>query len=197
VSGTELALTIITAALAGAGTSFLGLLYNSIQERRERHRDHFSRALQAVTHYEEFPFVVHRRRASDAEGERIRISTELRAVQADLTYHRAWLMTESPEVGAAYQEVLTELRRVVGTEIHDAWLTPPPATDADMNIPGIAEKLAALGPLKETYLLEVGDHLSLWPRWLRRVVRRGRRWIGAKLRAALRTIRRYHLISRR
>ena len=173
MSGTELALTIVAAALAGAGTSFLGFLYNSAQDRRDRHREHFSRALQTVTEYEEFPFVVRRRRARAAEDERIRISTSLQAVQANLSYHRAWLLTESLEVGVAYEELLRELRSTVGTEIHEGWLAVPPANDAEMNIPGVAEKLAVLEPLKEMYLTEVSDHLSLWPRWLRRTVRRG------------------------
>lgn len=184
MSGTQLALTIVTAVLAGAGTSLLGLLFNSSQERRDRHREHFSRALEAVAQYEEFPFIVRRRRGSDAEGERIRISTELRAVQAELTYHRAWLMTESLEVGRAYHDLLHQLRSAVGTEIHDAWLAPAPTKDADMNIPGIADKLAALDPAKERYLLEVVDHLSLLPRWLRRAVRWVRRWTAEMIQAA-------------
>ena len=173
MSETQLALTIVTAILAGAGTSFLGLLYNSMQERRDRHREHFSRALQTVTEYEEFPFVVRRRRAKAPEDERIRISTELREVQANLSYHRAWLMTEATEVGAAYDALLQQLRSTVGKEIHEAWLVTPPSNDEGMNIPGVAEKLAVLEPLIEVYLTEVSDHLSLWPRWLRRTVRRG------------------------
>jgi hypothetical protein len=177
VTGTDLAVTIVVAVLAGAGTSVLALLYNSAQERRDRHREHFSRALQTVGQYEEFPFVVRRRRASDAEGERIRISTELRSLQAELTYHSAWLMTESLEVGAAYEALVRELRRIVGTEIHEAWLNPPISDDAGMNIANIASKLRELKPLKERYLQEVKDHLSIWPRWLRCVIR----WIGARL----------------
>jgi hypothetical protein len=177
VTGTELALTIIGSVLAGAGTTVLGLLYNSAQERRERHREHFSRALETVTQYEEFPFAVRRRRASDAEGERIRISTELRTVQADLTYHCAWLKTESLEVGAAYEGLVRELRRIAGTEIHEAWLVAPPTNDTGMNIPDLAEKLAELRPLEERYLLEVTDHLSLWPRWSRRAAR----WLAESL----------------
>lgn len=177
MTGIELALTIVIAVLAGAGTSILMLLYNSAQERRDRHREHFSRALQTVSQYEEFPFVVRRRRASDPEGERIRISTELRSVQAELTYHCAWLMTESLEVGATYEELVRELRRIMGTEIHEAWLNPPVSDDAGMNIADIAPKLGELRPLKERYLLEVGDHLSLWPRWLRRTIR----WLRARL----------------
>lgn len=172
MSGMEIAITIVGVVLAGAGTTVLGLVYNSAQERRERHREHFSRALQSVTQYEEFPFVVRRRRASDAEGERIRISTELRAVQENLTYHCAWLTTESLEVSAVFEQLVKELRRIVGTEIHEAWLVAPPADDSDMNIAGVAEKLTALAPLKERYLIEVSDHLSFWPRSWRRVARR-------------------------
>jgi len=171
VSGSEIALTIVVAALSGAGGSLLTLVYNSAQERRDQHREHFSRALQTVSQYEEFPYVVRRRRASDPEDERIRISTELRAVQAELSYHCTWLMTESPQVGAAYGALVAELRRLVGGLIHDAWLSQPVGDDAGMNIADIGPEIAKLRPLKDQYLLEVGDHLSLWPRWLRRVAR--------------------------
>ena len=168
MSNSEIALTIVVAALSGAGASMLTLVYNSAQERRERHREHFSRALQAVSQYEEFPYMVRRRRASDPEGERIRISTELRAVQAELSYHCVWLMTESPQVGAAYDALIGELRRVVGSLVHEAWLSSPVDEDARMNIADVGPEIAKLRPLKDQYLLEVGDHLSLWPRWLRR-----------------------------
>jgi hypothetical protein len=171
VSDTQLALTIVTAVLAGAGTSFLTLLFTSAQERRDRHREHFSKALQAVTQYEEFPYVVRRRRASDPESERIRISTELRDVQADLTYHCTWLKTESRTVGDAYENLVSNLRRIAGVLIHDAWTSAPIEDDSGMNIADIGPKLAELKPFKEQYLLEIGDHLSIWPRWLRRLTR--------------------------
>ena len=115
--------------------------------------------------------MVRRRRASDPEGERIRISTELRAVQAELSYHCVWLMTESPQVGAAYDALIGELRRVVGSLVHEAWLSSPVDEDARMNIADVGPEIAKLRPLKDQYLLEVGDHLSLWPRWLRRAAR--------------------------
>lgn len=170
---TQLALTIVTAVLAGAGTSFLTLLYTSAQDRRERHREHFSKALQAVARYEEFPFVVRRRRASDPESERIRISTELREIQAELTYHCTWLRTESQRVGDAYDSLVLNLRRIAGKEIHDAWDSPAITEDAGMNIADIGPKLAELNRFKTSYLLEVGDHLSYWPSWLRRLLRKG------------------------
>lgn len=180
MTGSELALAVAAGALSGAGASMLTLVYSSAQERRDRHREHFSRALQTVSQYEEFPYVVRRRRATDPEGERIRISTELRAVQAELSYHSTWLITESPEVGVAYDVLVGELRRIVGGLIHQAWESQPVADDAGMNIPDVGVEVAKLMPLKEQYLLEVGDHLSLWPRWLRRAARRLRRRLARK-----------------
>ncbi len=171
MSGSQIALTIVTAALAGAGASMLTLLYNSAQDRRERHREHFSRALQIVSQYEEFPYIVRRRRGANPEEERLRISTELRAVQAELSYHRAWLLTESRQVGEAYAALVEELRRLVGGLIHQAWLTPPIEDDAGMNIADIGPEVAKLIPYKERYLFEAIDHLSIWPRWLRRITR--------------------------
>ena len=176
MSNSEIALTIVVAALSGASASMLTLVYNSAQEQRDRHREHFSRALQTVSQYEEFPYVVRRRRASDPEGERIRISTELRAVQAELSYHCTWLMTESPQVGAAYDALIGDLRCIVGSLVHEAWLGSPVDDDAGMNIADIGPEIEKLRPLKEQYLLEVGDHLSLWPRWLRHAAR----WRGER-----------------
>jgi len=171
MSDNQVLITVITAILAGAGTSMLTMIYNNARERRDRHREHFSRAFQAVADYSEFPFIVRRRRASDAEGERIRISADIRQVQADLTYHQAWIMTESKEVGVAYARLISELRRIAGTLIHEAWLLPPIEADEGMNIPDIGSKLRELAPFKENYLTEVIDHLSIWPRWLRRFSR--------------------------
>ena len=168
----QLALTIVAVALAGTGTSLITFLLNKSQNRRDRHREHFSKALQAVTKYEEFPYVIRRRRASDPESERIRISTELREVQAELTYHSTWLRTESRIVGAAYEILVKNLRRVAGGAMHDAWTLPTMSQDSGMNISDIGPKLAELEPFKEQYVLEVRHHLSLWPRWLCRLVRR-------------------------
>ena len=171
VSETDVALAIVAGALSGAGASLITLVYNSSQERRDRHREHFSRALEAVARYEEFPYVVRRRKAGDPEGERVRISTDLREVQADLSYHCTWLLTESCQVAEAYGALVTEVRAIAGRLIHDGWTAPPIRDDAEMNIPDVAPELAKLQPLKEHYLVEVTDHLSVWPRSLRRLAR--------------------------
>lgn len=174
MTGTEVALALLGGALAGTGTSLLTHVFTSSKERRDRHREHFSKALQAAGDYEEFPYVVRRRGANDPEAERLRISGELREVQSQLTYHAAWLLTESKDVGEAFAGLVKELRGLAGGQIHAAWDTPPISQDEQMNISDIGPHLAGLRPLKDRFIEEVSDHLSLWPRWLRRFIRKRR-----------------------
>ena len=172
MSGGEIAVaTIVAGAISGGAASILTLLYNSAQERRDRHREHFSRALETVVQYEEFPYIVRRRNAAEPETERIRISTELRAVQSNLSYHCAWLKTESGRVGKTYAELVAGLRTIAGGLMHDGWDADPIRTDAEMNIPDIGPELSKLKPHKDRYLREVMDHLSIWPGWSLRLGR--------------------------
>ncbi len=167
----EIVVAIIAGAISGSAASFIALIYNSAQERRDRHRDHFSSALKSVSEYEEFPYIVRRRNAAQPEAERVRISTELRAVQAELSYHSTWINTESERVGKAYRELVGELRKVAGGLMHDAWNVEPIDSDAGMNIADIGPALAILAPRKQHYLREAMDHLSVWPAWTLRLAR--------------------------
>ena len=135
----------------------------SVQRKSDaRRRARFAGALSAVVAYLEFPYVVRRRRASAPEDERIRISTELRAVQERLAFHSAWLRTESMRVAFAYDSLVGEARRVVGSEIRRAWETEPIARDDQMNIADI--ELGTVAPLEAAYLRAVQVHLS-WRRF--------------------------------
>lgn len=145
----------------------LGTLVSRLKEARDRRRETFSRAFEAVAHYKEFPYVVRRRRPSDPEGERIRISDEFRGVQQRISYFSAWLTTESPHAAAAYNSLVKEVRQVAGGAVHDAWLTDPVDDDADMNMPDLG--LGKLNTAEQAYLSAVRDELHFWPRWMRRV----------------------------
>ena len=170
MSGDSIPVPLIVAALTGAGsllTLATGFWVSGHRERMNRGRDVFSKAFIAVLAYEEFPFVVRRRRANAPEEERIRISTELRSVQEEVAYYTAWLSTESQHVSDAYQMLIKITREVAGREIHTAWNTQPVGSDDEMDMPDLG--LDALMPFKQAYLAEVKFHLSLWPRRLRRV----------------------------
>lgn len=163
---------IIASVIAGA-VSLLVLAGNAWlsghRERTNRQREVFSKAFSSVVAYEEFPYVVRRRRADRPEEERIRISTELRKLQEDISYYSAWVFTESAHVSKAYATLISNLRRVAGGEIAKAWCEPPAGNDLEMNMPDLG--LGTLKPFKQAYLEEVVDHLSVVPRWIRRSLR--------------------------
>ena len=164
---------VVGAAIIATVSIILSVLtnwWNGERERLTRSREVFSNAYAAIQEYKEFPYVIVRRRKSAPEEERIRISSELRRVQADLAFYSAWLRTESPHVHRSFAELLEQVRHVAGTAMHEAWLEPPAEDDSKMNIPDMG--LSTLIPYESVYLEEVADHLSLRPRWLRRLFRR-------------------------
>ncbi len=164
---------VVGSAIVAAGSIFLAVFtnwWNGERERLTRSRKVFSRAYAAIQEYKEFPYVIRRRRTNAPEEERVRISSELGRVQADLAFYSAWLRTESPHVHRSFAELLEQVRHVAGTAMHAAWLEPPPEDDSQMNMPDMG--LSALVPYESIYLEEVADHLSFWPRWLRRLFRR-------------------------
>ena len=144
--------------------------WNGERERLTRSRDVFSKAYAAVQEYKEFPYMIRRRRKDTPEEERIRISSELRRIQADLAFYSAWMTTESRHVQCSFSELLDQTRKVAGAAMHEAWLEPAAEDDSRMNMPDMG--LSALSRYESAYLEEVVDHLSLWPRWLRRLLRR-------------------------
>jgi hypothetical protein len=160
---------IVAAAITGA-VSLAVLAINALltghRERVNRRRDIFLKAFTTAVSYEEFPYVVRRRRASSPEDERIRISNELREVQEKISYYSAWLSTESPNVSQAYNTLIRQLRVIAGTEISKAWNKLPINEDNGMNMPDLG--LGALRPFKDAYLREVSAELSVFPKWKRR-----------------------------
>lgn len=153
---------VIAAIITGA-VSLLALAINMIvtgmRNRNIRRREEFSKAFAACIAYEEFPYIVRRRKISNPEEERIRISTELSKIQRELAYHSAWLSLESKKVSKAYDLLICKLREIAGEKVREAWLSQPINSDTGMNMPDLG--LSALKPFKEKYLQAVASHLSL------------------------------------
>lgn len=167
---TGLPSAVIVAAIGGA-VSLMALAFNAISSSRRdriaRQRQEFSKAFAVCVAYEEFPYIVRRRRKDVPYDERVRISSELSIIQRELAYYSAWLATESTNVSKAYENLVAKLREIAGARIREAWLTPPIDSDGGMNMPDLG--LSELKPLKDAYLLEVAYHLSVVPRrarWL-------------------------------
>jgi hypothetical protein len=106
--------------------------------------------------------VVQRHRTSASEDERIRIATELRRIQEDISYYSAWLFTVSRPISEAYEALILKVREIAGREIQNAWNQLHIGNAAEMNRAGLG--LGRLKPFKRAYLCEVTDHLSPVPR---------------------------------
>jgi hypothetical protein len=147
---------VLAAAIAGGVAVFtwaVGSIISTVQRDRQRRREAFSRAFAAIVAYAEFPYEVRRRDPGDEAGERLRISEALRTLQQEISYFEAWLRSESSAVGEAYADLVADTRRLAGKAIHDAWLAPAVAADADMNMPDLG--LAPLQQSRTRYLAAV------------------------------------------
>lgn len=127
-----------------------------------RRREHFAGALAVTAAYCEFPFVIRRRGTNDPEGERLRISTELREVQQRIAFYQAWLRTESTSVADAYDQLVCEIRKIAGAQMRDAWEQAPISSDGEMNISDIDQ--GEIDEFREAYLDAVRQQCS-WRGW--------------------------------
>jgi len=163
--GTLLSATILAALIAAAVNVTLARR-KSREEERARLRDRFAQAYAAYTQYCEFPYAIRRRRPDDPSGERVRISEELRKIQADLSAHEAWIKLESGTVGKAYTELIQEMRKIAGGAMRQAWIDEPATSDAGVNIPQKTVNLSPLKPYETAYMDAVAAHLrALAPWW--------------------------------
>ncbi|WP_377266741.1 hypothetical protein [Peterkaempfera sp. SMS 1(5)a] len=140
----------------------------SHEEERNRLRTAFAEAFAAYSAYKELPYAIRRRRADKPAEERIRLSEALREIQARLAYHQAWTLLESPTAGAAYKDLIDQLRAIAGVAMSSAWVAPPLDNDAGMNIPPSVIDLRGLRDHETAYLEAVRAHLKgLKPWWSR------------------------------
>ena len=146
--------------------AFVAALFNiflarrrSLEDERARVRTTCAEAFEAVAAYKEFPYAV-RRRADTGSDERIRLPIELRTIQQRLSYYTAWMRGEDARLGAAYDTLVTNLRRIAGIAIHDAWIADPIDSDAAMNIPPSDVDLSAINKYEEAYIAAVKEYLD-------------------------------------
>jgi len=138
------------------------------EAERARQRDLFARAFQAYASYKEMPHAIRRRRHDAPADERLRLSEITREIQERLSYFVAWTAAESITVGDAYAALVSELRKVAGGAMHEAWLAAPITDDASMNIPPTTIDLSSLKPLENSFATAVRNHLAaIAPWWAR------------------------------
>ncbi|MGW6270312.1 hypothetical protein [Streptomyces sp. NPDC055060] len=128
-------------------------------ELRQRKQELFASAYEASIQYAEMAYAVRRRRADAAAEERVRLSEQLREIQARLTWHEAWVRFEAPDVGVAYSALVARTRTVAGRSMKEAWSSLPAADDAAMIIPTSVVDLRGLANVRERYMAAVEAHL--------------------------------------
>jgi hypothetical protein len=138
-------------------------------EERARVRAMLAEACQANADYKEFPYAIRRRRADQPAEERIRLSEAIRQVQSGLSYYQAWTLAESPDTGATYSQLISQLRRVAGAAMRAAWQEPALDEDAGMNIGPDRVDLTELATAEQQFLQAAKAHVAALttPRWRR------------------------------
>ncbi len=159
---------VLTAA-AGVVTWFV----NGVRAERTRLQKLYADAYSAVVSYQEYPYIIRRRRAPTAEHpeiageERLRISAGLHGVQEELNNYAAQISTESDAVSQKYDELVRRTREVAGTYMHEAWERPALDNDAGMNMRLDYDELSAP---QDEYLNAVKEDMKF-----RRVA-----WVGLR-----------------
>ncbi len=157
----------VISALVGALVTTLLARRKSQEEQLARVRVMLAEAFQAVAEYKEFPYAIRRRRHDAASEERVRLSEELRQVQAKLTFYEEWTRIEDDAVGSAYRELVQRLRSVAGAACNEAWATPAIEFDEQMNIPREQVDLAELAAFERNYTDAAQAYVSGFMRWWR------------------------------
>ena len=161
------AVTVIP-VIVGAATAVAGVVtwfVNGVRGERTRLQSLYADAYSAVVSYQEFPYMIRRRRApgpDDQVGneERLRISSELHAVQEALNNHLAQISMESAAVSEKYTTLVHRTREVAGSYMREAWQAPALDNDAGMNITGI--DYGALEAPQNQYLDAVKSDMTFW-----------------------------------
>lgn len=141
----------VLAAVIGAGVSTWLARRKSREEELARVRVMLAEAFQTVADYKELPYAIRRRRHDAPSEERVRLSEELRKVQARLTFFEEWTRIEDKTVGERYRDLVRQLRRVAGAACNQAWSSPPITYDTQMNIAPEAVDLSELAAYERVY----------------------------------------------
>lgn len=160
---------IVVAAVVSIGTAAAGVFtwfVGGVRAERTRLQKLYADAYSAVISYQEFPYLIRRRRAPTQEHpeiggeERLRITGALHTVQEELNNYSAQISTESKAVSTKYDLLVNETRRIAGTYMHEAWDATPFDSDAGMNIAGIDYK--DLRTPQDDYLEALKQDMTFW-----------------------------------
>lgn len=150
---TEIALlgmaTTLTVAILGCVIAYLA-------SKRERRRQLYGEAVQAIVSWGEMLYRVRRREESQA----CELINSFHDLQDKLSFYEAWIGSESRYTSRSYSRLVREVKTACEPLIRDAWEKPV------RPVPGnaIADDVhPALKPHVDAFLADVRSHLSPLP----------------------------------
>ena len=123
---------LVVGILAGVVAIF-GYTITNAMNRIERRSRIYADAILALVQFQDLPFRV-RRRSDSSDATRTIVGQRVRDVQEALSYHVVLLRLDSPRVGTVFAELVKKTREVGVRYRHDAWVSPPATSDADMSL---------------------------------------------------------------
>ena len=126
----------LTVGLTAAGVALLGYLLSQAAGRRQQKTRLFAEALETVKAFEELPFRIAKRPASDGTT-RAELSNKVSDLFVKLGFYRAWTQIESPLVGEAYVILLDKTHAEVGPHRKSAWERDLLQTDREAHLDGL------------------------------------------------------------
>jgi hypothetical protein len=151
---------VLAAAVIAGMVALAGYLLTQWQAQRDRKLKVFADALAAVAEYEELPYRIRRRSASEGPI-RAEIANRISDVQVRIAFHLAWLEIESPAVAEAYRALVDAARQEAGAHMKAAWNEPVLSEDAAMSL-GIAYACPDTPAARERCIAAMRDHLELF-----------------------------------
>lgn len=123
----------VIAAIVAAIVAVIGYSIQQAAARKERRAEIYSEALRAVEDYLEAPYLVRRRDGSASA--RQSITTHISDIQSRLSYYCALLdIHANPEIGAAYEALVSAARADAGQAMLEAWKGRPTRHDRGVSI---------------------------------------------------------------
>jgi hypothetical protein len=154
VSGTALAIAV--PAATAVIVAVLAALAAYMAAKREQRRALYSEAIKVAVGWEEMLFRVRRRR----EGQEQDIVDRFHELQDNLTYHRAWVGTDSKYMKRSYDGLTRAVKIAMAEPIKQAW------ADGIRPIPGNAipgDGFPNVDAHLDRFLADVRSHLSPLP----------------------------------
>ncbi len=152
----ETALAIALPAATAVIVAVLAALVAYMAAKREQRRALYSEAIKVAVGWEEMLYRVRRRR----EGQEQELIERFHDLQDNLTYHRAWVGTDSMCMKRSYDTLTRAVKAATADPIKQAW------ADGVRSLPGnalVSDTFPDVDAQLDRFLADVRSHLSPMP----------------------------------